>query len=77
MGHVSAIRTRGSEEQAVEYSLATTTTEMAPSPYLDVSRQTTAELLAVIAAMQVHDVNLEIRSDSEYVVRIATKPYTW
>ena len=31
-----------------------------------------AELLTVIAAMQVHDANLEIRSDSEYVVRIAT-----
>ena len=31
-----------------------------------------ADLLAVIAAIQVHDVNLEIRSDSEYVVRIAT-----
>ena len=31
-----------------------------------------AELLAVIAAMQVHDGNFEIRSDSEYVVRIAT-----
>ena len=31
-----------------------------------------ADLLAVIAAMQVHDGNLEIRSDSEYVVRIAT-----
>ena len=31
-----------------------------------------AELLAVITAMQVHDGNLEIRSDSEYVVRIAT-----
>ena len=30
-----------------------------------------AELPAVIAAMQVHDGNLEIRSDSEYVVRIA------
>ena len=29
-------------------------------------------LLAVIAAMQVHDGNLEIRSDIEYVVRIAT-----
>ena len=31
-----------------------------------------AELLAVITAMQVHDGNLEIRSDSGYVVRIAT-----
>ena len=31
-----------------------------------------AELLAVIALMQVHDWNLEIRSDSEYVVRVAT-----
>ena len=31
-----------------------------------------AELLAVIAAMKIHDGNLEIRSDSEYVVRIAT-----
>ena len=31
-----------------------------------------AELLAVIAAMKIHDENLEIRSDSEYVVRIAT-----
>ena len=30
-----------------------------------------AELLAVITAMQVQDGNLEIRSDSEYVVRIA------
>ena len=30
------------------------------------------ELLAVIVAMQVHDGILEIRSDSEYVVRIAT-----
>ena len=31
-----------------------------------------AELLAAIAAMRVQDGNLEIRSDSEYVVRIAT-----
>ena len=31
-----------------------------------------AELLAVITAMQVHDGNLEIRSDSEHVVRTAT-----
>ena len=31
-----------------------------------------AELLAVNPAMQVYDGNLEIRSDSEYVVRIAT-----
>ena len=31
-----------------------------------------AELLAVIAAMKIHGGNLEIRSDSEYVVRIAT-----
>ena len=41
--HVSAIRTRGSEEQAVEYSLASTTTEI-PSPCLDVSRQTTVQI---------------------------------
>ena len=31
-----------------------------------------AEVLAVVAAMHVHDGNLEIRSDSEYVVCIAT-----
>ena len=31
-----------------------------------------AELLAVVAAMEVHDGNLEIRSDSDYAVRIAT-----
>ena len=31
-----------------------------------------AESLALIAAMKIHDGNLEIRSDSEYVVRIAT-----
>ena len=31
-----------------------------------------AVLLAVIAAMKIHGGNLEIRSDSEYVVRIAT-----
>ena len=30
-----------------------------------------AELLAVITAMKIHDGNLEIRSDSEYVVRTA------
>ena len=30
------------------------------------------ELSAVIAAMQIHDGNLDTRSDSEYVVRIAT-----
>ena len=32
-----------------------------------------AELLAVIAAMRVQEGNLEIRSDSEYVVRIPTR----
>ena len=31
-----------------------------------------AELLAVIAAMKIYDGNLEIRSDSEHVVRIVT-----
>ena len=31
-----------------------------------------SELLAVIPAMKIHDGNLEIRSDSEHVVRIAT-----
>ena len=31
-----------------------------------------AELFAVIAAMNIHDGNLEIKSDSEYVVRTAT-----
>ena len=35
-------------------------------------RSNRAELQAVIAALQVHDGNLQIRSDSEYVVRIAT-----
>ena len=32
-----------------------------------------AELLAVIAVMKIYDGNLEIRSDSEYVVRITTR----
>ena len=35
-----------------------------------------AELLAVIAAMNIQDGNLEIMSDSEYVVRIATSGET-
>ena len=43
MGHVSAIRKQCSEEQAVEYSLASTTTEIALSPCLDVSRQRTVQ----------------------------------
>ena len=34
--------------------------------------QNRADLQAVIAVMHVHDGNLEIRSDREYVVRIAT-----
>ena len=58
---------RGSEERAVEYSLVSTTTEIAPSPCLGVSRRT----IVRNSAMQVHEGNLEIRSDSEYV-RIAT-----
>ena len=71
--HASATRTRGSEEQVVVCSSASTKTGTAPSPCLDVSRQTTVlSCPAVISAMKIHDGNLEIRSDSEYVVRIAT-----
>ena len=40
MEHVSAIRTRGSEGRAVEYSSASTTTEISPSLCLGVSRRT-------------------------------------
>ena len=64
MRHVSAIRTQGSEEQVVEYSLASTTGEQ---------KNNRAELLDVTGAMQVHDGNLVIRSDSDYAVRIATR----
>ena len=39
MEHVS-VRTRGSEERAVEYSLVSTMTDIAPSPCLGVSRRT-------------------------------------
>ena len=48
-------------------------TGTALSPCLDVSRLTTVlNCSAVIAAMKIHDGNLEIRSDSEYVVRHVT-----
>ena len=52
LGHASAIRTRGSEEHAVEYSLASTTTEIAPSRCLDVSRQTTVQIHQQTVSMQ-------------------------
>ena len=68
---VSATRTRGSEEQVAGYSSASTMTGTAPSRCLDVIRLTTV-LICQPSAMKVHDGNLEIRSDSEYVVRIAT-----
>ena len=73
LGHVSAIRTRGSEEQTVEYSLESTDDRNC-SFTLPGREQTNnrAELFAAVAAMQVHDGNLEIRSDSAYAVRIAT-----
>ena len=42
---------------------------------IDVSKTNyRAELLAAIAAMRVHEGNLEIRSDSEYVVHAAPEP---
>ena len=41
------------------------------------SRHNRADVLAVIAVMQVHDGNLEIRSDSERAVHICEQPYTW
>ena len=64
MGHVSAIRTRGSEEQGVFFSINDNRNCSFTLP--------PCGTLAAIAAMQVLDGNLEIRSDSEYVVRIAT-----
>ena len=72
MEHVSAGRTRGSGEQAVEFFGINDNRNCSfPLPGCEQTNNR-AELLAVIATMQVHDGNLEIRSDSEYVVRIAT-----
>ena len=73
MEHVSATKTRGSEEQAAEFS-SSINDDRDCSLTLPGREQTNnrAELLAVVAAMKIHDGNLETRSDSEYVVRTAT-----
>ena len=72
MERVSAIKTRDSEVRAVVYSLGINDDRNC-SFILPGREQTNNRAeLAVITAMQVHDGNLEIRSDSEYVVRIAT-----
>ena len=73
--HATAIRMRGSEGRAVGSSSVLVMTGIALS-CLPGCEQTNnrAELLAAIAAMRVQDGSLEIRSDSEYVVRVAAGP---
>ena len=70
MEHVSAIRTRGSEGAGCGIFFGID--DDRNFSFTLFGREQTnnrAEMLAVITAMQVHDENLEIRSDSEYVVQ--------